>query len=446
MLDKLLKSNIAIVGGGNFCKELLHLLFGELFKDCHPSILGVADIDGEAEGLVYAKQLGIFTTRNYRELYPLKDLQVLIELTANTELGGIINKEKPDGVKLIDHIVARTLWSVLQVEAEKRSALKELPKNNFKVTEIDRFFERFADRLADIIRERGERYVEIEKGLIKSERALSQIIEGSTIPTFVLNKDHVVTHWNKAMENLTGVSAETMVGTTRPSTPFWGEERPTMADVILDQIDEAEIQKLYGEKWRKSALIEEAYEAEVFFSRLGESGKWCWFTAAPIKAPDGTIVGAIETLWDKTEDKKAEEEREQHTRELTTLCSIYTALNAPLDLDERINQSVQEVMNFLAADGVSIYVMEDDGKFHLRYCQGLSEEVCQKVSVADENSVIRRVADTNAFMIYEDLPEGYPDEICLLEDEKLISLAYIPISSKERGAFGVIRIGSKKPE
>ena len=444
MLDKLLKSNIAIVGGGNFCKNLLQLLFSEPYKDCRLTILGVADIDDQAEGRVFAKQMGISTIADYRELYTLKDLQVLLELTPDEELAGIISREKPDSIELIDHITARTLWSALQVEAEKRSALKELRKNNFKAAQIDRLFEGFADRLADVIRERGERYVEIEKGLIESKEALSQIIEGSTIPTFVLNKDHVVTHWNKAMEKVTGTKAETMVGTTRPSTPFWGEERPTMADVILDQIGEEEIKKLYGEQWRKSALIEEAYEAEVFFPRMGESGKWCWFTAAPIKAPDGSIVGAIETLWDKTEDKKAEEEREQHTRELSTLCSIYTALNAPSDLDERINQSVEEVMNFLAADGICIYLLEDDGKFHLRYCQGLSEEVYQKVSTADENSVIRRVADTNEFMIYEDLPEGCPDEICLLEEEKLISLAYIPISSKERGAFGVIRIGSKK--
>ena len=445
MLDKLLKSNIAIVGGGNFCKKLLQLLSSEQFDDSPPTILGVADINQQARGWMYAKEKGIFATTDYRELYALKDLQILLELTTNNELAGIIKKEKPENVELIDHVTARTVWSALQVEAEKRTALKELRQNNFDATEIDRLFERFADRLAEVIRERGERYVEIEKGFIKSERALSQIIEGSTIPTFVLNKDHVVTHWNKAMEMVTGTKAEEIIGTTRPSTPFWGEERPTMADVILDQIGEEEIKELYGEQWRKSALIEEAYEAEVFFPRLGDSGKWCWFTAAPIKAPDGTIVGAIETLWDKTEDKKAEQEREQHTRELTTLCSIYTALNAPADLDQRINQSVQEVMDFLAADGLCIYLMENDGKFHLRYCEGLSEKVYQKIQAADENSVIQRVADTNEFMIYEDLPDDCPDEICLLEEEKLVSLAYIPISSKERGAFGVIRIGSKEP-
>jgi hypothetical protein len=75
-----------------------------------------------------------------------------------------------------------------------------------------------------------------------------------------------------------------------------------MADVILDQTEENEIRRLYGDTWRKSALIEGAYEAEGFFPHLGNGGKWCWFTAAPIKSPDGQIVGAIETLWDKTED------------------------------------------------------------------------------------------------------------------------------------------------
>jgi PAS domain S-box-containing protein len=299
--------------------------------------------------------------------------------------------------------------------------------------------------LGGVITRRSNRYVEIERELIESEIALSQIIEGSTIPTFVLNQDHIVTHWNKAMEMLTGAPAATMVGTTRQSTPFWGEKRPTMADVILDQISEEEIQKLYGEKWRKSALIEEAYEAEVFFPRLGENGKWCWFTAAPIKGHDGSIVGAIETLWDKTEDKKAEEEREFHTRELSTLCTIYSALNAPADLESRINQAVEELLKFLSADGICIYMLDEDGKYYLRFCRGLSEEACKEVSVLDENSIIHRVARSNEYTIYEELPEDCPDEICTLEREEIASIAYVPISSKEKKTFGIIRISSKKP-
>lgn len=445
MLEKLLKSKIAIVGGGNFCKRLLQLLFSEPFADYRPAILGVADFNANAEGFLFARQMGIFTTLNYRELYSLKDLQVLMELTSDTEFGGVIKREKPEGVELIDHIAARTIWSALQVEAEKRKALKELRKKNFTAVKIDLLFERFADRLAEVINERSARYVEIERELIESEKALSQIIEGSTIPTFVLNKDHVVTHWNKAMEKFIGVKAETMVGTTRPSTPFWGEERPTMADVILDQISEDEIKKLYGETWRRSALIEEAYEAEVFFPRLGQSGKWCWFTAAPIKAPDGTIAGSIETLWDKTEDKKAEQEREKRTKELSTLCSIYSALNASYALDVRIHQTALEIKRFLSADGLCIYLKEEDGKFHLRYNYGLSWEAAKRLMVADDTSFIHMAAHAKKYKIIDDLTDGYIDELCQLTKEKLFSLAYIPICGKEGKVLGVIQIGSKKP-
>ncbi|NNL76560.1 MAG: PAS domain-containing protein, partial [Desulfobacterales bacterium] len=331
MLDELLKANIAIVGGGKFCKDLLHLLYSMHFEDQRPAILGVADKNEQAEGLAYARQLGIYTTSNYQDLFELENLQVLMELTADMRLGAQLNLTKPCQARLIDHVEARTVWTSLQVEKEKREALKVLGQHQNGAPGINSLFEQYADRLGNVINQRSNRYMEIERELIESESALSQITEGSTIPTFVLNKDHIVTHWNRAMEKLTGTPAALMVGTNRPSTPFWGIERPTMADVILDQIGEDGIQKLYGEKWRKSALIEEAYEAEVFFPRLGENGKWCWFTAAPIKGHDGSIVGAIETLWDKTEDKKAEEERERHTSELSTLCSIYSALNAPAD-------------------------------------------------------------------------------------------------------------------
>ena len=445
MLNELLKSNIAIVGGGEFCRQLLQLLHSEHFIEQHPSIIGVADKNAQAEGLLYAKKKGIFTTRDYRDLYQLEDLQILMEVTADVKLGAIITASKPDGVQFIDHVESRTIWTSLQVEMEKRKALKELRRNKFSAANMDSLFEQFGDRLAEVVTERSNRYMEIERELIESERAISQIIEGSTIPTFVLNKDHIVTYWNTAMEKITGAPAETMVGTSRPSTPFWGKTRPTMADVILDQIGEDEIKKLYGEKWRKSALIEEAYEAEVFFPRLGENGKWCWFTAAPIKGRDGTIVGAIETLWDKTEDKKAEEEREKHNRELSTLCSIYSALNAPSDLESRIDQAVEELLKFLSADGICIYLLDEDGKYYLRFCQGLSEEACREVSVLDENSIIHRVASSNQYTIFEELPDDCPDEICTLEREKIASIAYVPISSKEKKTFGVIRIGSKKP-
>ncbi len=97
MINELLRSNIAIVGGGNFCIQLLRLLSSEHFKDQHPSIIGVADKNSRAEGLLYAKKMGIFTTADYRDLFELENLQVLMELTGDVGLGVIINTQSPWG-------------------------------------------------------------------------------------------------------------------------------------------------------------------------------------------------------------------------------------------------------------------------------------------------------------------------------------------------------------
>ncbi|MGB7919861.1 MAG: ATP-binding protein, partial [Desulfobacterales bacterium] len=59
--------------------------------------------------------------------------------------------------------------------------------------------------------------------------------------------------------------------------------------------------------------------------------------------------------------------------------------------------------------------------------------------------IIHQVAQSNQFTVYENLPEGCTDEICFLEENKLVSLAYIPIHAEEKKTFGVIRIGSQKP-
>ena len=299
--------NIGIIGGGRFCKNFLQILAYDGLIDPIPRVLGVADKNKEAEGILYAKEQGIFTTHDHRELFKFKDLQIILELTRDNFFSEMLKKEIPPGVQLIDHFEAAFIWNSLRMEQERLNALNELSKYEGRPEKTRQLFNQYSDHLIEIINKRTEYSLKIERDLVEKESAMSQIIQGSVIPTFVINKDHKVIHWNKALEKLSGFSSEEMVGTTRQSVPFWRKERPTMADVVLDQTTEADIEKLYRGASHKSTLIEGALEAEAFFPSLGKSGKWCWFTAAPIHAPDGTIIGAIETLWDTTEKKIAEE-------------------------------------------------------------------------------------------------------------------------------------------
>ncbi len=173
-------------------------------------------------------------------------------------------------------------------------------------------------RVKDLEKEAAKRRA-AEDALRESEKILSQIVQGSLIPTIVIDDKHTITHCNKAYEELTGIAACEMLGTQKQWQTFYSKQRPIMADLIVENAPEKEIAKYYGGKYRKSGVIEGAYEAEDFFPDLGDEGKYLFFTAAPLRDAEGNIIGAIETLQDITERKHAEEELRKSERRLGTL-------------------------------------------------------------------------------------------------------------------------------
>jgi PAS domain S-box-containing protein len=146
---------------------------------------------------------------------------------------------------------------------------------------------------------------EAEQKCAENERRLYSIVQGFSIPAFVIGKDHRVIYWNRALERLSNIPAREIVGTRQQWRAFYAQERPCMADLLVDRALE-KIPKWYSGKYRKSDLIEEAYEATDFFPDLGKKGRWLRFTAAAIRDSRGDLVGAVETLEDITERKLAE--------------------------------------------------------------------------------------------------------------------------------------------
>ncbi len=150
-----------------------------------------------------------------------------------------------------------------------------------------------------------------------SSTTLAKIVNGSAIPLFVINKDHRVTHWNVALEASTGRKGADVIGNDDHWRSFYREKRPTMADLIVDGASAQEIEVYYHGKFKKSVLIDGAYEAEDFFPALGRKGRWLHFTASPIRNENGEIIGAIETLIDTTERKILENNLRYYLQQIT---------------------------------------------------------------------------------------------------------------------------------
>ena len=182
------------------------------------------------------------------------------------------------------------------------------------------------------------RNAEIE--LEESKNILSKIIESSPIPIDVINSDHKITHWNSAMETLTGLRKEEVIGTDKQWVPCYAHKRPILADLLIDGVNEEKLFEIYGDKIKKSPLIASAYEGVDFFSTEKVKNKWFEFTAAPIKDSQGKIISALVTIIDVTDRVKNEK----------TLSSLYQILEAVfetkdlVELYESIHKTVQELM------------------------------------------------------------------------------------------------------
>ncbi len=149
---------------------------------------------------------------------------------------------------------------------------------------------------------------------------LTQIIAGSPVPTFVINDRHLVTHWNRACQEITGRTADEIVGTDGHRHIFYATGRPTMADLIVDGASDEQLRAHYRDKrLTRSPFITNAYEAEDYFPAFGDSGCWLYFTAAPLTDGNGRVIGAIETLQDVSDRRRAEEALVRHQSELEEL-------------------------------------------------------------------------------------------------------------------------------
>jgi signal transduction histidine kinase len=140
--------NVAIVGGGPGCKAIMDMIFAEKLNQLDMKLVGVACTNPDAVGYRYAQEKGFYTTRDYRDLYKLKDLDMIIELTGHNEVADEVSATKPSHIRLIDHVAARLFWDVFQIEekriAERQRAEQELRESRKQLRDLSAYLQ--ADR------------------------------------------------------------------------------------------------------------------------------------------------------------------------------------------------------------------------------------------------------------------------------------------------------------
>lgn len=153
-----------------------------------------------------------------------------------------------------------------------------------------------------------------EESLKKSEIQLVDIINFLPDGTFAIDHEGKVIAWNHAIEEMSGINAEDILGkgNYEHALAFYDTRRPVLIDLALesDKLTEKEYSYILKEK---NGLIAETDRPFIKGQKIH-----LWIKATPIFDQKGNVVGAIESVRDITDRKRMEEERERLLLELQT--------------------------------------------------------------------------------------------------------------------------------
>lgn len=142
-----------------------------------------------------------------------------------------------------------------------------------------------------------------EENLRAAHRQLLDTIEFFPDATLIIDNNGKVVAWNQAMEEMTGVRKENMIGRGEYAyaVPFYGERKPILIDSVISE--DREVEELYsGIKRKGNTLYGEIYTPALYRGR----GAYLWGKSSPLFDSEGNITGAIEYIRDITERKQAE--------------------------------------------------------------------------------------------------------------------------------------------
>ena len=123
--------------------------------------------------------------------------------------------------------------------------------------------------------------------------------------TFVVDSRRRIVAWNKALEELTGIKKDTLIGAGdyAYAVPFYGERRPVLIDFVFWEDRKNEIHYKLVER-KNSHIFGEAFSPHLY----GGKGAHLAGTAAPILDDKGNLIGAIQSIRDITRCAQTENE------------------------------------------------------------------------------------------------------------------------------------------
>jgi len=128
--------NIAVVGGGTRCKRLIEVIERHTFQEIDPRVVAVADLKDDTPGIIKAKEMDLFVTRDYNDFFKRDDIDLIIELTGNMDIYNDILSKKRKSVRAIANRTAQLFWEISWVSRLQKKTDQKLRETRARYKSI----------------------------------------------------------------------------------------------------------------------------------------------------------------------------------------------------------------------------------------------------------------------------------------------------------------------
>jgi two-component system NtrC family sensor kinase len=104
--------NIAVIGAGERCRQLLDRFQKHAFKEIRPAVVAVVDMGNESSAVTKAEELGLLVTKDLGEILDRKDIDLIVDLTGDERVSRKIQRKKR-AVDFLSDDGARLLWEFM---------------------------------------------------------------------------------------------------------------------------------------------------------------------------------------------------------------------------------------------------------------------------------------------------------------------------------------------
>ncbi|MHB9074819.1 MAG: response regulator [Desulfobaccales bacterium] len=200
--------------------------------------------------------------------------------------------------------------------------------------------------------------IRAEEAVRESERRVMDIIDFLPDATLVIDQRGSVIAWNRAIEAMTGVKAQDILGkgNYEYALPFYGERRPILIDYIFKE--EAEFRAKYAQVSRRGEIL----CGETYVPQLKEGGAYLAATAGGLYDSAENLTGAIEIIRDNTERKRMEGALHRQKEYLAALHETTLGLINHLNLQELLQALINRAGQLLGTPHGFIYLVEPEKK------------------------------------------------------------------------------------